>query len=44
MEDGNWDREALIDLLTEFTVGGLERLLQHAGHVIEAAGRRVRKG
>ncbi|MGH9113221.1 MAG: TetR/AcrR family transcriptional regulator [Acidimicrobiales bacterium] len=40
-DDGNWDREALIDLLTDFTVGGLERLWQHAGHVIEAAGRRV---
>jgi hypothetical protein len=43
VEDGNWDREALIDLLTEFTVGGLERLLQR-GRIIEAAGRRARKG
>ncbi len=40
-DDGNWDREALTDLLTDVTVGGLERLWQHAGHVIEAAGRRV---
>jgi AcrR family transcriptional regulator len=43
VEDGNWDREALIDLMTEFTVGGLERLLQR-GRIIEAAGRRARKG
>jgi AcrR family transcriptional regulator len=39
--DRDWDRDALVDLLTEFTVGGLERLWQHSRHVIEAAGRRT---
>jgi AcrR family transcriptional regulator len=37
--DEGWDREALIDLLTEFTVGGLFRLGMHP-EVLEAAGRR----
>jgi AcrR family transcriptional regulator len=37
--DVAWDREALIELLTEFTVGGLFRLGMHP-EVLEAAGRR----
>jgi AcrR family transcriptional regulator len=39
--DGDWDREALIDLLTEFTVGGLSRLTRHP-EVLYAASRRGR--
>jgi AcrR family transcriptional regulator len=38
--DEGWDREAFIDLLTEFTVGGLERLWQQSRDVLLAAGRR----
>ncbi|HLM64140.1 MAG TPA: TetR/AcrR family transcriptional regulator [Acidimicrobiales bacterium] len=37
--DGDWDREALIDLLTEFTAGGLSRLTRHP-EVLHAASRR----
>jgi AcrR family transcriptional regulator len=36
---GGWDREALIDLLTEFTLGGLYRLGREP-EIIHAAGRR----
>jgi AcrR family transcriptional regulator len=39
-DDGDWDREALIELLTEFTVGGLFRLGMHPD-VLEAASRRT---
>jgi AcrR family transcriptional regulator len=39
--DGDgWDREALIDLLTEFTLGGLTRLWDQSLDVLLAAGRR----
>ncbi|HEX8802563.1 MAG TPA: TetR/AcrR family transcriptional regulator [Acidimicrobiales bacterium] len=38
--DGRYDREALIDLLTEFTLGGLYRLGRHPD-VLTAAGRRT---
>ncbi len=38
-EDPSWDRDALIDLLTDFTVGGLYRLARYP-EVLEAAGRR----
>jgi AcrR family transcriptional regulator len=40
-DDRNWNREALIDLLTEFTVGGIERLWERSRDVLVAAGRRV---
>lgn len=40
-DDPSWDREALIDLLTEFTVGGLFRLGLHP-EVLAAASRRER--
>jgi AcrR family transcriptional regulator len=40
-DDRNWNREALIDLLTEFTVGGVERLWERSRDVLVAAGRRV---
>jgi hypothetical protein len=39
VEEPGWDRDALIDLLTEFTVGGLFRLGLHP-EVLAAAGRR----
>jgi AcrR family transcriptional regulator len=39
-EDEGWDREAFIDLLSEFTLGGLERLWQRSRGVLLAAGRR----
>ncbi|HEX6567590.1 MAG TPA: TetR/AcrR family transcriptional regulator [Acidimicrobiales bacterium] len=35
-----WDREALIDLLTEFTLGGIDRLWARSRDVLLAAGRR----
>lgn len=38
--DKSWDRNALIDLLTDFTLGGLYRLARHP-EVLEAAGRRT---
>jgi AcrR family transcriptional regulator len=34
-----WDREAFIDLLTEFTLGGINRLWEQAQDVLIAAGR-----
>ncbi|MHA6802733.1 TetR/AcrR family transcriptional regulator [Salinifilum ghardaiensis] len=33
--DGGPDREALLELLTEFTVGGVTRLLRQSPHVID---------
>jgi AcrR family transcriptional regulator len=39
-QDEGWDREAFIDLLSEFTLGGLERLWQRSRDVLLAAGRR----
>lgn len=42
--DPTWDREALIDLLTEFTFGGIDRLWSQALDVLVAAGRRHRPG
>ena len=39
-DDPSWDRDALIDLLTDFTVGGLYRLARYP-EVLEAAGRRT---
>jgi AcrR family transcriptional regulator len=39
-EDPSWDRDALIDLLTDFTVGGIYRLGRHP-EVLAAAGRRT---
>jgi AcrR family transcriptional regulator len=38
-DDESWDREAFIDLLTEFTLGGIYRLWEHID-VLIAAGRR----
>ncbi|SFA76261.1 transcriptional regulator, TetR family [Amycolatopsis marina] len=29
------EREALVELLTEFTIGGVQRLYQHGAHIIE---------
>ena len=43
-DEGDWDREALIDLLTDFSLGGIERLAVDAPGVLEAAGRRVPPG
>jgi AcrR family transcriptional regulator len=41
--DGDgWDREAFIDLLTEFTLGGITRLWEQSQDVLVAAGRRTR--
>lgn len=40
-DDGDWDREALIDLLTDFTIGGLQHLWSEARDVLQAAGRRT---
>ena len=39
--DDSWDREAFIDLLTEFTIGGINHLWQNAPDVLVAAGRRA---
>jgi AcrR family transcriptional regulator len=39
-DDPGWDREAFIDLLTEFTLGGIDRLWVQSQHVLVAAGRR----
>lgn len=39
--DPSWDREAFIDLLTEFTLGGINRLWAQSLDVLEAAGRRT---
>jgi AcrR family transcriptional regulator len=38
--DPRWDREAFIDLLTAFTLGGIQRLWEDGGKVLVAAGRR----
>lgn len=38
-DDGDWDREALIDLLTEFTLGGITQLWESTD-VLVAAGKR----
>jgi hypothetical protein len=40
-DDGDWDREALIDLLTEFTLGGIARLWESTDTLV-AVGRRTR--
>ena len=39
--DPGWDREAFIDLLTQFTIGGINRLWEHHQDVLIAAGRRI---
>ncbi|HEX6424548.1 MAG TPA: TetR/AcrR family transcriptional regulator [Acidimicrobiales bacterium] len=39
--DERWDREAFIDLLTEFTLGGIDRLWTQSLDVLVAAGRPV---
>ncbi len=40
-DDDGWDREAFIDLLTEFTLGGIARLWKQSQDVLVAAGRRT---
>jgi AcrR family transcriptional regulator len=40
-DDPAWNREAFIDLLTEFTLGGIYRLWQEHRDVLIAAGRRA---
>ena len=40
-DDPGWDRDAFIDLLTEFTLGGIERLWAQSQDVLVAAGRRT---
>ena len=39
--DPGWDREAFIDLLTAFTLGGIDRLWADGGDVLVTAGRRT---
>jgi AcrR family transcriptional regulator len=39
--DERWDRDAFIDLLTEFTLGGIARLWEQSLDVLVAAGRRT---
>ena len=39
-DDPGWDREAFIDLLTEFTLGGIARLWDQSQDVLVAAGHR----
>ncbi|HKY65090.1 MAG TPA: TetR/AcrR family transcriptional regulator [Acidimicrobiales bacterium] len=39
--DDSWDREAFIDLLTQFTIGGINHLWEHSADVLVAAGRRT---
>lgn len=41
LDDEGWDREAFIDLLTEFTLGGIDRLWNRAQAVLVAAGKRT---
>jgi AcrR family transcriptional regulator len=41
LDDEGWDREAFIDLLTEFTLGGIDRLWNRSTAVLVAAGRRT---
>jgi thiamine pyrophosphokinase len=43
-DDPGWNREAFIDLLTEFTLGGIDRLWVRAQDVLVAAGRRSPPG
>jgi AcrR family transcriptional regulator len=40
-EQEGWDREAFIDLLTEFTLGGIARLWERSLDVLIAAGQRA---
>ena len=42
--DEGWDRDAFIDLLTEFTLGGIDRLWNQSLDVLVAAGRRTGPG
>jgi len=44
VSDPTWDREAFIDLLTQFTLGGINRLWEHRQDVLIAAGRRSDTG
>jgi AcrR family transcriptional regulator len=44
LNDPGWDREAFIDLLTEFTLGGIARLWEQSLDVLVAAGRRTSRG
>jgi hypothetical protein len=39
-DDGDWDREALIELLTDFTFGGIQHLWTEARDVLDEAARR----
>src|SRR5690606_11085403 len=41
LDDEGWDREAFIDLLTEFTLGGIDRLWNRSQAVLVAAGKRT---
>ena len=41
ISDPGWDREAFIDLLTQFTIGGINRLWEHHQDVLIAAGQRT---
>jgi AcrR family transcriptional regulator len=41
VSEPGWDREAFIDLLTEFTLGGINRLWERAQDVLVAAGQRA---
>jgi AcrR family transcriptional regulator len=43
-DDPGWSREAFIDLLTEFTLGGITRLWEQAQDVLVAVGRRSTPG
>jgi AcrR family transcriptional regulator len=43
-DDPGWSREAFIDLLTEFTLGGITRLWEQAQDVLLAVGRRSPPG
>jgi AcrR family transcriptional regulator len=43
-DDPGWSREAFIDLLTEFTLGGITRLSERAQDVLVAVGRRSSPG
>jgi AcrR family transcriptional regulator len=41
ISDPRWDREAFIDLLTAFTLGGIQRLWEDGGEVLVAASRQT---
>lgn len=41
LDDDGWDREAFIDLLAEFTLGGIDRLWNRSQAVLVAAGKRT---